>query len=175
MMLDHARAADFADSLTLPLRLGGLAPIRLRRPGGDVYESAILGRMTFVDRPPGLLSFWCGSQRIPGSAFELLIACHVEADQLPSPGHEARLVAMRRFHARDAVAACGLINAGLRDLRLPYHVGAADLVLTSICLPSRPMVDPRDERIYGCASIPALSFTVTFVLGTPISAYIVRS
>jgi hypothetical protein len=130
--------------------------------------------MQFFELPGGVASFWCATQPIAGTPFALQITCQVEGQQFPGAGHEARLVALRRSQAQETAAARTLINAGLRDLRLPYVVSAADLVLTSIHLPPRPLFDARDERIYRCTSAPVLSFALTFVLGTPISAYIDR-
>jgi hypothetical protein len=104
----------------------------------------------------------------------LLLACQVEGDRCPSASHEARLVAIRRSQAQDAQAAQHIINDCLFSQGFADRVSAADLVLTSLCLPPRPLVEAREDRVYRCAGVPTLSFIVNFDLGTPISVQIRR-
>jgi hypothetical protein len=156
-----------ADQLYLERRVTGLAPPRQRRAGGDAFEAPLLGRLRFEQMPLGRPSYWAGEIRMPDSRFALKIVCEVEADRPPGADHIACAVAIRRLQVQDAMVCAPLINARLREMKPPRRIHADDLVLTSIHLPPRPLIDARFELGFRARSAPDLLLTVVFLRGAP--------
>jgi hypothetical protein len=161
-----------ADQLFLDLRIPGLDPVRARRAHGELFESQMLGRLKFAQMPLGRPSYWFGEQRMPDSRFALQVVCEVESDREPGPDHTACVVAIRRLQVQDAMVCAPLINARLQELKPARSVCAEDLVLTSIHLPPRPLIDARFELGFRDQTAPDLSLTVVFVRGAPRSVRI---
>jgi len=156
-----------ADQLYLERRLTGIEPVRQRRAGGDSFESPLLGRLQFAQMPSGRPSYWHGEIRMPDSRFGLRIVCEVESDRAPGADHIACVVALRRLQLQDAILCAPMINKRLETTLPPRHISADELVLTSIHLPPRPLIDARFELGFRARSCPLLSLVVVFVRGVP--------
>jgi len=154
------------DQLLVDRGVCGVEPVRPRRPAGELYESTMLGRLEFCPMPSGRPSFWRGEQQMPDSRYPLRIVCEVEGDDLPGSDQAACVAAFRRLQIQDAMLSAPLINARLGELRLNRTIGFDDLVLTSIHLPPRPLVQARFELAFRASPIPHLLFTVVFLRGT---------
>jgi hypothetical protein len=166
-------AADTdTDPLLVEIKIAGLEPVRPQRPGGEIYESPMMGRLEFARMPYGRPSFWHAVHRMPDSRFTLQIVCEVESDRLPGADQEACVTAFRRLQVQDAIRCAPLINARLQELRPSRKVRVDDLVLTSIHLPPHPLTDARFELGFRATSMPELQFTIVFVHGVPHSVRI---
>jgi len=165
MFAAESRTDAAAIDVLLEQRVCGVEPVRPRRPAGELYESAMLGRLEFFPMPFGRPSFWRGEQQMPDSRYPLRIVCEVEGDGLPGSDQAACVAAFRRSQIQDAMLSAPLINARLGELQPDRTIGFDDLVLTSIHLAPRPLVHARFELAFRAGALPHLLFTVVFTRG----------
>jgi hypothetical protein len=156
-----------ADRLYQERRVTGFAPVKTRRPTGEAFDIAQLGRVYFSQMPQGRPSFWAGVIPQPDSRFALKIVCEVENDALPGPDHSACIAAIRRLQVQDAMLCTPHINERLASLRATHRVSADDLVVCAIHLSPHPLVDSRYELGFRDRNVPDVTFTVVFVRGAP--------
>jgi hypothetical protein len=164
--------APASDPLTIGSKFAGIDPVRRRRGDGAIFESKALGRLEFVWMPSGRPSFWHGVQRVSDSSTGLTIICEVEGDDPPGADHAACVVAIRRRQVKDAAASVPLVQARLRELRLPADITGDDLQLTGIHLPAKPMITSRQVLEYRAATAPGLQFLVVFLHGKPTAVHV---
>jgi hypothetical protein len=150
------------DLLPSSPRLANLEPLRAPRADGETHVMPLLGPMRFVRMPPPRPSFWRGTRSQLHSNHSVEVTCEVDEDALPGGDHEACAVAICRLQVQETMVCAQLVNARFEIEQPGRSVRPADLALTEIHLPSRPLVCGRWRVCFRDRRDAGMKFTVLF-------------